>query len=88
MDALGGVDEAIEAAAGLAGLDTYGVKEIEEPLSARALLLKQLGESVELSLLPEFPEVFGLLTRSASLIRLLDDPSHRYALCEACDVSW
>ncbi len=88
VDALGGVDEAIEAAAGLAGLDTYGVKEIEEPLSARALLLKQLGESVELSLLPEFPEVFGLLTRSASLIRLLDDPSHRYALCEACDVSW
>jgi protease-4 len=88
VDELGGVGEAVEAAAGLAGLEAYGVKQIEEPLSARAMLLKQLGESVEIDLFPEPPQVFALLERGASLIRLLDDPSHRYALCEACTVSW
>ncbi len=88
VDELGGPEEAIEAAAGLAGLETYGVKQIEEPLSARALLLKQLGKSVELKLLPDSPDVFSLLERSTSLLRILDDPAHRYALCEACSVSW
>jgi protease-4 len=84
VDQLGGLDDAVVAAAGLAELDEYDVKHISVPLSTRELLLRALGERTQ------FPggladnRLLDALTEAWELLNAMNDPGHSYALCEAC----
>ncbi|MCB1683112.1 MAG: signal peptide peptidase SppA [Pseudomonadales bacterium] len=80
VDDLGDLDDAIAQAAGLAALESYGVRYLSTPMSARELLLAQLGESIEL---PAHPLV-QRLRAGWDLIDSLNDPASSYALCEPC----
>ncbi len=97
VDALGDEDAAIARAAKLAGLEKYGVRRIQPPLSPEEVLIRQifgtearaglnrwLGGSASLpgSLSP-------LLRRTQDTWRSLtslNDPGHHYALCLACAI--
>ncbi|MEZ5561099.1 MAG: signal peptide peptidase SppA [Pseudomonadales bacterium] len=96
VDALGDREAAIAEAGKLAGLDSWQVREFEQPLTARELLLRaltnnlsladQLGAAAQSALdarLASLP--FGPQMRSAwQALSALTDPKSVYALCEAC----
>ena len=94
VDALGGLEEAVQSAASLAKLDTYKVVPIEAPRTARARLLNQL-----LRLIFQVDAEQRYTTRGAGLrqaadtllgrntleaIGMLNDPLHTYSLCLVC----
>jgi protease-4 len=91
VDALGSLEDAIEAAAARAGLEDYEVEYAEIPRSPRELLLQQLSERV--GNLPALAN-HGVNTALGSVMRpvqvaarelsLLQDPAHLYTRCLAC----
>jgi protease-4 len=91
VDKLGGLDEAVAAAAQLAALDTYEVDNIEPPQSPQEMLVRQLlGEARAWGW--KSPEAWyaGLtgwlapLRASLDLFAELDDPNRVYARCILC----
>lgn len=93
IDKLGGLAEAIQSAARLAGLDAYGVVYAEKPVTVRERLLRRikrlaaqsLGEHqppVEISAVRRF--LPGLIDPELNAILQLNDPGHTYALCLPC----
>ncbi len=95
VDALGGLDDAIAAAAELAGIAEYQVDYRDESLTPTQLLLQQLLDRVGLglvSLLPSGREdsVAALvklaqpLLSAAALADSLQDPRHLYVRCLPC----
>ena len=82
VDQLGGLEEAIELAAELAGLDEdYGIERLRPQLSARDLLLSSLSDIR--SGLVEHP-LWRELANAEAFIRSLNDPRSAYAICEIC----
>ena len=91
IDNLGGLEEAIDAAAQLASLQHYEVDYVGLPLSARELLLQQLSgrmgslnvfvQSALTGTLATLVEPFRL---AVSEIEKMDDPAHLYIRCLAC----
>lgn len=93
VDALGGLDDAVEAAAQLAGLSTYSVDFKQMPLSPRDLLLQQLNDSFgSLGLIEQNAELQVVsrmlepLSRAAELVGSLQDPRNLYVRCISCEV--
>ena len=93
VDALGGLDDAVEAAAQLAGLSTYSVDFKQMPLSPRDLLMQQLNDSFgSLGLIGQNPELkvasrmLEPLSRAAKLVGSLQDPRNLYVRCISCEV--
>ncbi len=91
VDFLGGLDEAIDAAAARAELSRYEVDYVEEPLSPSALFFQQLTERMgELGHTARGDRVAGLLAlyqpllAASAVIEDLQDPRHIYALCLTC----
>ena len=86
VDNLGHLQDAIDSAAALAELDSFGVRYLEPPASPKDMLLRRLFDD----LAPDLPGIRlsgPLATRFAHDLRLLDalgDPQHLYALCELC----
>ncbi len=90
VDQLGGLDDAIGAAARLAKLTDYDTDFIEpelspmetllQPFSSSSLLPQQLRSA--LKLLAQIPAVKALQE-----IQNLNDPNHLYVKCEACSLS-
>ena len=80
IDQLGDLDDAIEQAASLAGVEDYGVQYLSAPMSARELLFSQLGENLGISTHPLLRQVLG----AWELLGNLNDPRSSYALCESC----
>ncbi|MEP4147563.1 MAG: signal peptide peptidase SppA [Halioglobus sp.] len=95
VDQLGDLDDAIEAAAGLADLDEFQVDYIEQPLSPSELFFQQLAERMgSIGVLPRSNAVSSLLNLSrpvldaTELLGSLQDPKHIYMRCLACSVSY
>jgi protease-4 len=92
IDSLGGLDSAIESAAKRAGLETYAVDYVQQPLTRRERLLKELNEL--------FTRMIGkalkaLSSDRAAVMRVLadtplddllklNDPKGLYAYCLSC----
>lgn len=91
VDGLGGLDEAIVAAAARANLEDYEVDFVELPRSPRELLLQQLAERVgslavwhTSSLSASLSLLLRPVSEAAAEISSLQDPGHLYLRCVAC----
>ena len=90
VDQLGGLDDAIAAAAGLAQLEDYQVEYIEQELSPRELFVKQflgqastwLGSDNELTL--SIHRLAASLETSVEMLEVFNDPRGAYARCLGC----
>lgn len=86
VDKIGHLQDAIEGAAALAELTSFGVRYLEQPLSPQEILLRTLFDDFA----PDLPGVRltgAFASRFAHEVRVLDalaDPKHIYALCELC----
>jgi protease-4 len=96
VDELGGLDDAIESAAGLAGLgpDSYDIEYLEPELGLAAQLLLDLGAALApliagLGVEPGSPPAFAKLIAAANeplaFLEHMNDPRGIYAYC-FCDV--
>jgi protease-4 len=92
IDSLGGLEAAIESAAKRAGLETYAVDYLQQPLTRRERLLKELNEFLTRmivkalgSVVPEPAAVMKVLADTAfdDLLKL-NDPKGLYAFCLNC----
>ena len=81
IDGLGGLSEAVAAAAELAELPDYGVKRFTPPLSPRDVLIQQLMDSAQSSVPTRLA---GVLNEAWNAAEALNDPQHAYAICETC----
>lgn len=97
VDELGGLADAIESAAALAGMEDYDVINVEQPLSARDQLIRQLTQNLGLAstrdaairselgpLVKMLSGAFGASLHAVNTLARLNDPANTYALCEAC----
>ena len=84
VDELGHLDDAIAAAARLAGLDTYEVRYIEKPRTARELLFAQLAKNF--GLVPS--GMISELTQVMDDLRWLTEPQRPISLCQNCTVRY
>ena len=87
VDHLGGLDQAVAAAAELAGVDTWRTGRTTVPPSFESVLLEELSRSLGASVmapggwLGSLVEGFKPVVRSLSSLR---DPMHVYAQCLSC----
>ena len=81
VDGLGGLADAVRAAAELANLDEYGIKRFATPLSPRDLLIQQLMDSAESG---PAGRISGAMREAWELAESLNDPKNAYAICEPC----
>jgi len=89
VDGLGGMQEAIEAAARLAGLDEYEVVYVEKPLTPREQLLRMLATRVGDFLGEATHPALRMLDaagREAAILARMNDPQGVYAWCLTCQV--
>jgi protease-4 len=92
IDKLGRLDEAIASAAQKAGLEKYTVDYIQQPLSRRERILKQLNElftgfirSIIATVAPSPPAILRLLSETlGDDIMQFNDPQGIYAYCMNC----
>jgi protease-4 len=91
IDNLGDLDDAITAAAELAGLQQYEVDYVGIPLSPRDLLLQQLTGKVgslklwsDSSVAATFASLLQSFSAAAGELANLNDPAHLYVRCVAC----
>lgn len=91
VDKLGSLDDAVEAAANLAGLEDYTVDFVHLPLSARDLLMKQLANrmghfnwSSGTGAGMVLQGLMAPLREAAGELEALQDPRHLYMRCLAC----
>jgi protease-4 len=94
VDALGGLDDAVEAAAQLAGLSSYTVDFKQMPLSPRDALLQEFNDAFgSLGLFAPTPELRVVtrmlepLNRAAALVGSLQDPRNLYVRCVSCELA-
>ena len=94
VDALGGLDDALQSAASLAELDTFDVVPVEAPQTTRERLIKKLRRLLFL-VMDDAPHDFqnnrrymlpGALLGHETMeaIRMFNDPQHTYAMCLVC----
>ncbi len=93
VDHLGGLQDAVAAAAELAGLEDYSLKRIAEPPTPQEMLAERLRRQTGLrAMAARAPGPLpAWLRRGAAPIRAelaslarLNDPGDRYALCDIC----
>jgi len=92
VDKLGTLDDAIEAAATLSGLDNYSASYIRRPLTVKEEFLKMLSGNVShwiasSSIPPSILTVFSRLMEPIREIMLFNDPKGLYAHCMIHDLS-
>ena len=87
VDQLGGLQEAVESAAALAGVDQWRTGRTQVPPSFESILLEELSRSFSASVLPQggwfesLIESFRPVVKGVSDLR---DPMHVYVQCLAC----
>ena len=91
VDHLGGLDEAIQAAARRADLDKFGIKHIEAPLSTRQLLMRRLYRYISTSAqapnsMPSLlPTLYQKMVESElALLLRTSEPHEPLAFCFSC----
>lgn len=93
VDGVGGLYDAVGAAAALAGVQDYQVDYVELPRSAGEVLLQQLADQLAglglwsgLSTGATLSALLQPVTAAAAEINSLQDPRHLYLRCVACAV--
>ena len=87
VDQLGGLQQAVESAAALAGVDQWRTGRTQVPPSFESILLEELSRSFSASVLPKggwfesLVEGFRPVVKGVSDLR---DPMHVYVQCLAC----
>ena len=87
VDQLGGLQEAVESAASLAGVDQWRTGRTQVPPSFESILLEELGRSFGALVVPKggwfesLVEGFRPVVKGVSDLR---DPTHVYVQCLAC----
>lgn len=88
VDELGGIDDAIAAAAGLAGIDVWEGRIIGTPLSPEQLFLEELGRQLGTAgVSVKSTTLRALISTLAQPLRALDalqDPKNMYMNCIEC----
>ena len=92
VDELGGLDDAINAAANLANIDEYDTLLIEKELSPADLFLKSLFGEVS-SFIPASVTTLGPIEQAVvkfkaelNHLNVLNDPKGIYTLCASCEI--
>ncbi len=93
IDRFGSLQDAVNSAAEMAGLKSFGITYVEQPLTARELLIKRLNQflmrvSTGISRSTTAPAAGILKTIGPELevLKDLNDPQGVYAYCLVCDV--
>ena len=96
VDGLGHLDDAIAAAAELASMPNYTVRDLVEPLTPGEFLMRQMSDTFSfvgidlgfdaLRHTVLFPAALEWLDRFERFARL-SDPAHTYAICTSCDLT-
>lgn len=91
IDNVGSLHDAIAAAAALADISDYNVEYVEQPLSPRDMLMKQLAKSVgSLNLWPDssvstaLSGFLGPVREAVQELGSLQDPANLYMRCIGC----
>jgi protease-4 len=93
VDEIGGLADAVRAAASLARLDDYEVIDMDPPLTPQQLLLQRLGKLVRVAGGPgllsaaaprSLSHWLSPLLASAQIVDSLADPRHLYMRCLGC----
>jgi len=85
VDELGGLADAVEAAAELAGLEQHGIKRFTTPMPPGEQFLRQLVESEATGLPVDALSSASHQLRNAWLLASrLNDPGRLYTVCEPC----
>jgi protease-4 len=88
VDELGGLNDAIRAAAELAGLDDYKAERFGAPISPQQLVLEELGKNLEVAMPATVQNAVAWLAPfQEPLVTLsqLQDPKHIYLQCFDCN---
>ncbi len=85
VDTLGDLQAAIDAAAELAGLETWQVQRFETPQDPTAQLISNMLQSR--TPVSTVGHALSLLEQAEVALQALDDPKRVYALCESCSVT-
>lgn len=92
VDKLGNLNDAINEAANLAGIDQYSIKEIGPNLSTKQHLLNELfgfgirlfSDSVTID--PVLLNTVKIVDAQAGILTRFNDPQGRYAFCPMCSI--
>lgn len=87
VDHLGGLEQAVAAAAALAGAEQWQTERVGTPLSPEQLMLEELGRNVGQVSWPAAGIVAEMATRLAQPLRVVDslrDPRQIYIRCLEC----
>lgn len=87
VDELGNLEDAVAAAASLAGVEAYSVRRVGTPLDPQQLLFEELGRKLGRVGVLEHPVAARLLTSLREPLRLMDslrDPRSVYVRCLEC----
>lgn len=90
VDHLGGLEQAIEAAARLAELDDYSTWYLQPELTTQEKLLQQLlveaGMDLTASSIDPVSQLLGNIRRELNFLEQLNDPRGAYVICAVCPV--
>jgi protease-4 len=91
IDNVGSLHDAIESAAVLANVSDYKVQYVEQPLSPRDMLMKQLAKSVgsldvwnDSSVSAALLGMLGPVREAVEELSILQDPANLYMRCISC----
>ena len=87
VDDLGGLDQAVAAAASLAGVEQWRTRRTSVPPSFESLFIEELSRSLTQSVLPKgawFQALANSFTPVVKSVSSLRDPAHLYVQCLLC----
>jgi protease-4 len=92
VDSIGDLDDAIEAAANLAGIDQYRAVQITRPLSPTEVLIQSMAENFNIaswfkpvtSFLTPVNRLYQQISKDIEQLSLLNDPGNLYLQCFSC----
>ena len=87
VDSLGGLDEAVAAAAARSDLADYEIRRIGTPLSPEQLILEQIGKELGTVAVPGLSALRVFAEQLSQPLRVVDslrDPQHLYVRCLEC----
>jgi protease-4 len=87
VDDLGGLEQAVAAAASLAGVEQWRTRRTSVPPSFESLFIEELSRSLTQSVLPKgawFQALANSFTPVVKSVSSLRDPAHLYVQCLSC----
>ena len=86
----GDLEQAISAAARLAGIEDYSVWDVQPALSVEEKVLRRLSEIV-VNRLPTISNnpvsrLTSIIRQEFGFLERLNDPNHAYVICDDCPV--